>query len=192
MLCFSPNVTLSDEIFIFFGETKVSANCIQPGVLKCQVPRHDAGIVTLKIFLNGTFIEDTNLFEYKKEKKGGKKNEKLTETVFDKADAKKMNQNFKVRIIERLSSLCNDNKNFAGKLPSDKSKNLMNAFEKEDVPKILEIYLQELDSFDLNAFLNVLALISKQKNNVGENINSLDEDGFALVHYISLISLLLI
>lgn len=188
MLCFSPNIPITEEIFIYFGEIKVPAKFIQPGVLKCQVPSHDAGTVILKLFINGAFIEDTNLFEYKDKKKRNKKKEKIGELLFDKSDAKKMNQNFKVRIVEKLSSLCSDNKNPGGKMTPERANNLKEAFEDENIEKILEIYRQEPDTFDSAAFINVLNLISKGKYSLEDSLNELDEDGFALIHYISLMS----
>lgn len=187
MLCFSPNIPITDEILIFFGEIKVPAKCIQPGVLKCQVPSHEAGTVVLKLFINGAFIEDSNLFEYKGEKKRSKKKEKTGELLFDKADAKKMNQSFKIRIVEKLSSFCSDNKNLGGKITPEQANNLKDALEDENIERILEIYRQEPDTFDCAALINVLNLISKGKY-LEENLNELDEDGFALIHYISLIS----
>ena len=72
MLCFQP-IQEINQGYVVFGDTWSEAICIQPGVLKCHVPKHDEGCVKLSVLLQGKRIDDVNdrpsFFEFRKLKK---------------------------------------------------------------------------------------------------------------------------
>jgi hypothetical protein len=75
MLCYQPMIEINHG-YILFGDKWSEAVCVQPGVLKCFVPKHEEGCVKLSVLMQGERIDDKNdrpsFFEYRKLKKAKK------------------------------------------------------------------------------------------------------------------------
>lgn len=155
------------------------------------------GFVKLSVFYNKDRIDDcldkSSMFEYRKNIKAKRKNkETIEELLLDKEDTRKISHDFKIRIIEKLSNFHQNltiNSNHHNKASQDK------IFKLEEIPKVLSDFLLDSKEFDVSSFISIFTLIMEQAallgyatETIGNLLNELNSDGFALIHYLILIN----
>lgn len=160
------------------------------------MPPHSKGFVKLSVFFNKDRIDDymdkSSMFEYRKTNATKRKNLKIDELLLEKEDTKKISHDFKVRVIEKLSS-------FHQTLSINSTSGQQNLQEKkwklEEIPGALTEFLQNSETFDMSAFNAIFSTIMKKADDLNipaeilsDLLNELNSDGFALIHYLMLIN----
>ena len=173
----------------------VPVNFIQPSVLKCRVPsRSQPGMVQIFLIYDNVpqYTMNAQPFEYKLPPTTPKPAKKRIKEPMSEANFGE--REFKVRIIERLSELeskLSSNQDSAcppqnNETPSEEiarfnssnydfiNQNMLETISREYIQKILEQILQKLSA-------------KYDQKYVIECINQIDKDGYALIHYFTLL-----
>lgn len=160
------------------------------------VPPHSKGFVKLSLIFNKDRIDDildkNSMFEYRKAHAVKRKNPKLDELILEKEDTKKISHDFKVRVIEKLSS-------FHQNLVLNYQNSNQNSYEKkwklEEIPAVLSNFRENSESFDVSVFTSIFSTIMKKAEEssiprefLTTSLNELNSDGFGLIHYLILIN----
>ena len=109
VVCFQPNILYFEQnkkFKIYFDDVPTPTVLFQPGVFKCFVPKHEKGIVKIKVFYDSVRIDEPydkpSLFEFKSLESERKRKKKIA--IFDK-DQDFYNSEFKVILVEKLYSI---------------------------------------------------------------------------------------
>ncbi|XP_053714992.1 calmodulin-binding transcription activator 2 isoform X1 [Synchiropus splendidus] len=81
-----------------FDQSTVPASLIQPGVLRCYCPAHEAGLVCLQVLESGTSISSSVLFEYRARNASSLPSSQLDWLSLD-------DNQFRMSILERLEQM---------------------------------------------------------------------------------------
>jgi hypothetical protein len=103
LICVSPAVVVPDYqlLFVAFGETRVSLEHVQLGVMRCRAPPHRAGFVELYLMYDGQELSlQRKQFEYRQL---SRKRSEATEVSWQSLN----DHDFKVRLVEHMTSFDN-------------------------------------------------------------------------------------
>lgn len=123
---------------VLLGGKIIATTLVQPGVLRCFVPSHHAGRVSLQVSCDGTIISNSVTFEYKDRPK-----DLLADTIsptldwFSVDDSKLMEQ-----LIEKIERI----EKALGKLPDSQNIKQVSSRKLEDMDVCLAHYLESLSA----------------------------------------------
>ncbi|CAK6980917.1 LOW QUALITY PROTEIN: calmodulin-binding transcription activator 2 [Scomber scombrus] len=98
VLITGPWSELSGRYSCVFDQSSVPASLIQPGVLRCYCPAHEAGLVCLQVLESGGSVSSSVLFEYRARNASSLPSSQLDWLSLD-------DNQFRMSILERLEQM---------------------------------------------------------------------------------------
>nr|XP_046236686.1 calmodulin-binding transcription activator 2 isoform X2 [Scatophagus argus] len=98
VLITGPWTELSGRYSCVFDQSTVPASLIQPGVLRCYCPAHEAGLVCLQVLESGGSVSSSVLFEYRARNASSLPSSQLDWLSLD-------DNQFRMSILERLEQM---------------------------------------------------------------------------------------
>ncbi|XP_056156049.1 calmodulin-binding transcription activator 2 [Lampris incognitus] len=98
VLITGPWVEASGCYSCVFDQSTVPASLIQPGVLRCYCPAHEAGLVCLQVLVSGGSVSSSVLFEYRARNASSLPSSQLDWLSLD-------DNQFRMSILERLEQM---------------------------------------------------------------------------------------
>jgi len=202
LICINPTLEqyrgllLPDQLVCRFDGTDVPVNFVQGSVLRCFAPPHKATFVSISLIYSGQIIassrsgSNTKLFEYRAVKPKKKKQHKETNFLHHQ-ETELESREYKIRAIECLSSL--ELRLHENAKNNETAENMQNKSSKINVEILRKMKDEELETIFREQFGKVcVEVLQKLKEKFGSVrtanfLNSYDEHGCALIHYISVL-----
>jgi len=201
LVCTKENIqeifaNFKEELLICqFGEKKVQAQVVQPGVIRCYAPPNEPGYVDLAILYNGRKISkashlnyNNSKFEYRRQCGVKRRGQFVTDRqdLFSQSD-----REFKIRLIDRLSFMDQKLNNIDGETDGDRhrdndqgtgDKSLQHL--RDQLRTLTDGQLDEKTSEIITRIVAKLFGVAA-KNSMIDIAVEHDEFGYSLVHYIA-------